>query len=1073
MAPDTPRTALCNWRVALLTGAALFLFANAGQAAEPPQAQPSRADLLKLARQFVGDVDYGFERADDYLDKVNGRENLKAIPDGEMLLLQVSVGGRKGIIFNQPLVAIKQGDDVLVSLFDFVNVAQFAIDVKPLEKKAEGWFIRQNRRFMLDGAAMKIEADGQTYNLTEDDILVDDADILISSAMLSKVFGFKGDVSLRYQRLDVAVTADKWPAVERIERALRRKNQKRPPVEQPLQEEPYRMVSVPNVDFSTSYDFSRAGQSGEIKRSRSHNAVIGGDLLGHTVRAVTSGDQMHALQTLSATFKKESDQPELLGRMKAREYEFGDISAVNVPGAVGKKSGVGFRATNRNPYETSDAITEIEGDIAPGWDVELYRGSQYLDVISNADGKFRFRDVQLSAGENKFRLLKYGPLGEIEEEEFTIFSTPRKLTETKDLYEVSVNASDTVLWSRQTPHSHDKYVPIVAGTLEHQLTMDTSVKGGVFTGQQEGHQKTYFHGGGATYWGGTILNAGTTFDWDGAFTSSVTARRNIFGQGFSAGASFKSADYGLYGGQKAPSEYTLDILTRGALPTIFDFNLGNYTVSTSYTENADDRSIQESKLSWSGQLSPVSFSHNLTHNLTKSPESESEELTGRSSFGGRVGRTRWRATTEYKIHPEWHIDTYNLDLSRRLAEDVNGQLLFENIPDTDFTQMQAKVIWNHDNFALSPSLGYNTNRDITATITANVGLAYDEDNNKIAFSGKKISDMGGVSAFVYLDKDGDRMFTEGDEPIQDALVEAIQTRKGGNTDEDGQAFIYELPSDVITDVKLNEYSLFDPFYVSANPGVSIRPRAGHDARIEFPVHNGGELDGTIYVRMPNGKERSGRNLRLHLFDINGNLVGSAATSFDGFFLFQKIHPGDYWLMVDEKDARNSGLIRPLPEKLSFGYDGTLLYGHKIFMRQADEGEVDTPLVIGENYESYINENPSVDVALIRENRIVFNFGTFSSRAMMSLVWYKLKSLYGNNIRGAELLVPLSQTNPAGEDNKHALRATIPDMTMAKAHALCKALMARNTYCRAEILPSGLEKQDPATMKLTVWDGTGL
>lgn len=1018
----------------------------------------SRPALVHLARQLVDSVDYNFERADNYMDQVHGRENMKAIPDGEILLMQIAVGGRYGLVFNQPVLGIKQGDDILLSLFDFVSIAQFAIDVKPAEKVAEGWYIRENKKFRLDAQAMTVTAEDRTYELAEGDVLVEDADILVRSAVLAKVFQFQGKASFRYQKLDIKTTEQKWPVIEKWDRLRRQKRLLMPPPSLPRHDDPYQLASVPNVDVSTRYDFFRSGDGEDIRKSRSHSAVMAGDMIGHTMRAIASGDQMHALQTLSATFGKDSNESNLLGPLKARSYSFGDVSSASVPGARGGSGGVGFRVTNRNPYITSDETTIIEGDVAPGWDVELYRGDQYIDVNVSSEGRYRFEEVYLTAGENKFRILKYGPLGEMEEEDFTIYSTPRAFSDTSDIYNASINAAHTVLWTRNSAEAQDKYTPIVAGTLEHRLNQDTIVKGGLHTSQQDGQQKTYMHGGGATYIEGAVLNGGLTADVDGALLGTTSVRRRLLGQDMRFGANYTTADYGVTGNNSTPSSYELEFMTRGALPEIFDYSLGSYSFNTRYEENSEGDGRQESSLSWSHRIKDLAFSHRLSHYrpivADESLETE-QSLGGQSSVMGTMLGTRWRASTEYSLDPENSINAYSLDLTRRLARNVRGQLLVRNEPKLDFTQSEARVIWNHENFTLAPGVSYNSDNDFGAFVTANFSLAYDPYAQKLAMSGRELTKSGGLSGFVYLDKDGDMTFSEGDEPIQDAVIEALHVNRSGATDENGETFIHDIPDNAFTDVKLSEYSLFDPLMVSATEGKAVLPRSGHTTRLEFPVHNGGELDGNVYIAVKDGKERSARNLRVHLHDMSGRLVQTANVSFDGFYLFQKIHPGQYWLLVDAKDAWNQRLIRPLPQTLRFGYEGTVIYAHKIVLRKADEKEHDVPTTIGEDYAPYLAANPDVNVKALKGN-LVLNFGEYRSRALMSVVWYRLRMFNGGLIRGAQLLTSLAESNPAAETGLHSLRAVVPGLGMEDAWNRCYSLMGKGFACKVEMLPTGLD-----------------
>ncbi|HEY8191723.1 MAG TPA: hypothetical protein VIG74_04800, partial [Alphaproteobacteria bacterium] len=342
------------------------------------------------------------------------------------------------------------------------------------------------------------------------------------------------------------------------------------------------------------------------------------------------------------------------------------------------------------------------------------------------------------------------------------------------------------------------------------------------------------------------------------------------------------------------------------------------------------------------------------------------------------------------------------------------------------------------------------------------GVAYNSYGKDIIVRGKDLSKFGAVSAFVYLDKNGDNIFSEGDEPIQDAIVEAIHAHINGTTNEEGEAFLYDLPANIITDVKLNEYSFFDPLMVSGFKGVSVMPRAGHDARIEFPVHNGGEMDGTIYIQPEQGAPRALRSVRLYLYDMDGRLENAATSSFDGLYLFQKIHPGKYYLIVDDKDVKNFGLVQPFPEVVTFGYEGTVVYGHDIILNKTKKDNPDSvPMNIGTDIAEFVNANPTLDPALLKGKPIMLNLGAYRSNLLATLVWYKLKTRYNAILGNAALLVDPAESFASVETGLHTLRVRMPGYDIQGSWQRCRALIARGLYCSVEIMPQQGERKEAA------------
>jgi hypothetical protein len=56
----------------------------------------------------------------------------------------------------------------------------------------------------------------------------------------------------------------------------------------------------------------------------------------------------------------------------------------------------------------------LQGDLPPGWDVELYYNEALVGFQqSRPDGKYSFDDQPLAYGPNEFRLVFHGPLGQL------------------------------------------------------------------------------------------------------------------------------------------------------------------------------------------------------------------------------------------------------------------------------------------------------------------------------------------------------------------------------------------------------------------------------------------------------------------------------------------------------------------------------------------------------------------------------------------------------------------------------------------------------------------------------------
>ena len=179
-----------------------------------------------------------------------------------------------------------------------------------------------------------------------------------------------------------------------------------------------------------------------------------------------------------------------------------------------------------------------------------------------------------------------------------------------------------------------------------------------------------------------------------------------------------------------------------------------------------------------------------------------------------------------------------------------------------------------------------------------------------------MSDRGALVARVFLDANNNGVYDVGEVPVPSARVQAIQSNRGANTNEDGFAFTVGLPKNVLTDVIVVEGSLLDPFWLPSYEGRSIVPRAGSIHYLDFPIVETSEIEGKVLVLFPDTPGATPLpQITVQLVDALGETVDSKVSAFDGFFLFTKVLPGDY-LVQDPAppglpDSRHSVFAGPL------------------------------------------------------------------------------------------------------------------------------------------------------------------
>lgn len=1033
----------------------------------PSAATPDKAALMNLARQYVDKMDKAFNEADNYLagmdpEDIRVQPYFDAIPDGEIMVLQLRLKRSATELYDlfyieEPVMGIKQKRDVMLSLNDFVTVARFSVRLDPETGRASGWFIREDNRMELDATKPSLSIAGKDIPINKDDILFQDGDVFVRSKVLAQWFGFNVATDPQTQTMSIT-TKDLWPIQQAFDRYQRKKS-KGPdelPAQPFVQDEYETMASFsPTLDVFLRQTVRKSPDA--PTQTQSTYSVQGvSDLLGFTARSTISGDKDEPLNNVTLNFSRLSENADLLGPLKARFFEFNDVTTASLPLAGNSAQERGVHVTNKNPYITYDTTTQIEGMAPPGWDVELYRNEQYIDGVASAsDGRYSFDKVLLFAGDNRFRIVQFGPQGERREEERT-FSVVPKTFGGGGLYDVSLTQQNTQTYTVTPSIDEDKNTPNLVGTYEMQLTPGLALRTGIQAVQEDGEQHQYGHVGAVTVVGETIVNADAVLTSMGPYSTALTARRNLGAHSLSVGASYGSEDYNPGGSAESgkPDATTLTLDMRG--PFGPKRQQVNYDLNAAQVMLGNGSSSFDSSFGLNTRVRGLFIGNNINYRQTKSglpgPD-EDATIDGSLTVRGRALGMAWRTTADYDIKPDTDFNSYRFNLSRRFTNQLQGEFDLSHKVDPSYSRGELSASWNGEHIVLTPSLSHDTDNSTEFMVNAHFGLSRNPYSGEIYMSGLSMASKGGVAAFVFLDKDGNNEFNDGDEMLPDAVVEAVQSNSVAYTDASGEAYLYDLPTSRITDIVVQDSSSFDLNWVPGSSGVSIRPRSGHVTRVVFPIHRGGEIDGTTYIKNNDGDTRVAREMGLYLYNGDGKLVMSTKSAPDGYYLFERIPPGKYYLVVDPDDAKATNVVRPKPQKIDITFDGTVMRDNNIWFTR---GENDIAFTLAPDMGEYLLANPRVDRSkLSAADTVILNLGHYHSRLLSSLVWYKVNMFEKEAIAGGSLLAEPSEENVSAKTGRNALRLHLPSDTLDTAYDRCRKLSDRGYYCEVEILPRGV------------------
>ena len=205
-----------------------------------------------------------------------------------------------------------------------------------------------------------------------------------------------------------------------------------------------------------------------------------------------------------------------------------------------------------------------------------------------------------------------------------------------------------------------------------------------------------------------------------------------------------------------------------------------------------------------------------------------------------------------------------------------------------------------------------------------------------------MANTGAASARVFLDANLNGVMDAGEEPIEGAAFTVKGSRHpAARTDADGCAWLGHLPVKQNVDIALETATLEDPQWLPRPKGARLVPRPGRVAELDFPVIMTSEIDGTVYLVKKDVKRGIG-NVLLELVDSEHNVVGSAKSAWDGFYIVPAVLPGDYLLRISARQLEQLNLADPGMREVTVSPDGAFVNGVDFFLtagkRPSEKGE---------------------------------------------------------------------------------------------------------------------------------------
>ncbi len=802
------------------------------------------------------------------------------IPVGELLLLTVNLE-------NQPLsdvFAIKSAQQALLGITTLSQVLELPIDVSLENGLVEGWIYTEQNEIRIEqhGESLKLYRNGTLIGETDEFELADD-DLYIEAKWLTDLLGLNFQFDYFGQTL-LTQPISTLPIQEKLRRQRRKASKVTDgqPASMPERRANYGLFSDPALDFQL---FAKHQKDQD---SLSYSMLARQDFAYASGRFYLYGSKEDLLKSSRISFDRTLTSDNPLTSIGIHRWEAGDIQPVQSGRLLNSAIGRGIKFDSDDSLlSPSQEQVSISGDIQPNWDVELYLNGVLVDKQTSTEvGRYEFNNVRLQFGINRLEIVKYGPFGEVARENREVYFDGKSNKPWQSRLNVSLIQPNRYLLNQNESSDLGDYQLSANYRLTLPFGMQTYVGVSQSYGakEDEGQFSTGLQGSVANLaaWQLNYEQNDLQELWHSNLQTTVLKQNLTF-----------SLEKNTQKNEPLKNSNSASLQLSGLLP----FNIG-YQQNVQYADfgSTDDLYFQN-------QLSMRVGDIQLNHQFSWR---NSGTLTryGAMRISGFIEGyfTKFSASYDASDHFDW--TNYELNISKRLNEQWQAQWSIEHNALNNINQYSIDLSWIIPQLMLTSSITYDKENDVGVNLLARTSLGMVTQDNAMILSSTPLSNAGSLIVRVFTDENVNGRYDQGEPLLPNVKVISRQSFRTAITQNNGVAILKSLPPNQRTDIEIDFATLPDPFMVRADKGFSITPRAGLVEYADIPITLGGEIDGTVY---DDTTGLAAAYVDVELVNAKGEVVSTTKSEPDGYFLFNEIHPGHYFVRAAATNKKVVGL----------------------------------------------------------------------------------------------------------------------------------------------------------------------
>lgn len=804
----------------------------------------------------------------------------------------------EGIILNEAFVIYETSQGFFLPLTALTDELGLGLKVSAQIGSVEGFILNEKHSFSLDVRSCKIqseESEKTTYpcQLT----VVRDGEIFIHQDLYRQWFTLTFQFNPLKSEVIVS-SSQELPIEARLRRDKEAKTlvaaQKYRPNEPDFPELPMKHKALDGfvLDQQIALKNIYSPTSGH-KPSTTQNTRLVGEVLGLESSLLISSDSTGSYDDYMV-FAKRDPEGKALGfsSLKAKEVELYDVIFKTVPLVSSPLTGRGISISSYDLKQSNNfGSHDFTGFLPENWEVELYQDDVLIGrEAGNNSGRYNFNSIPLLYNTNQFRLTFYGPHGE-QYDEFVSFNINRN--------NLSQGKLDYFLGYSQDDSSHNQYLTQVDYGLTDSLTLRTNFVGfrpKYLDESDTNHFSLYSIYGFKGPFNYSFLQA---VDSNGHTASepNLTYRSNLFNLG-ATHRQFNNFRSNLYNNQnslallKSQQEYALAFIT-----PFFPVRMTVDYLVDQYSDSSPVASVEHTMATY---FSGIHFNNRL--NMKESGNSHTVNGTAEASLSHPFAR----GLVAVNYNKE-HISKTTFSLRKRLARKYSAEGEWTHFLQEKNENFGLTGSYYFKAFSTSLSLTWDTQgaHSVLGVLSYSFGR---DRHNQLHFQNEPQSSAGVIQAQVFRDLNGNGSFDSEDKPLEGARLQVNRQDQKRTSDETGQLYLSKLPVYQKVAVSLSLDGIEDPLLQPSLPGYFVQLRPGKIHEMSFPVVAKSEVDGFVSILKRTGETPANR-FKIHLLRKEDKSVIQTSTSDDeGYYYFEKISPGAYFIEVDTDQLNEGGLI---------------------------------------------------------------------------------------------------------------------------------------------------------------------